>query len=323
MLPTARRSNRPERRSRKPVANFSDVPDLAPWAHGWPTSSLSGHLEQRCREVYRESEEAQWTVEELPAASSSHDERELLECMFPELEPQLVQELYAEATSPDQAIDTLLTLATATPKSWAAIHSASSCALPPLARDMGLGNHEQFPSLLDSQGWQVVSGRKLVHDAVGTMWRDCAQRAVDSIDKTTAPAPAISAVRTREAKVTFIPTQQRLLRPDQNVEERIPLETEYEFRQRVGQRRAQERAQKHHATRLVGKRNLRSRRGRKELSACEPQIRTIRLAMGEAEIDEDEEEGEDQDSDREDEEGEDEEAMKAMAEKRGQNKEER
>lgn len=286
--------------------NFSDVQELAPWAHAWPISSQNGHLEERCREVYRESEEEQWTVEHLPAASSSHDERELLECMFPELDPQLVQELYAEANSPDQAIDTLLTLAAATPKSRAATHSTSSCARPPPARDMGLGSHEQFPLLLDSQGWQVVSERKLMHDAaedLGTMWRDRAQRAVDSTDKTTAPAAAISAVRTRGAKVTFMPTRPKQLWPEQDVEEPIPLETEYEFRQRVGQRRARERAQGSHATRLVGNRSLRSRKGREEPSACESQIRTTSSAMGEAEIDEeDEEEGEGQDVNGEDEE---------------------
>ncbi|CAJ1336365.1 unnamed protein product [Effrenium voratum] len=94
-------------------------------------------------------------------------------------------------------------------------------------------DHEKFPVLTDAEGWQVVS-QKLIdgkkEEDLGSAWCDRA-KAVQHMPAAPVPQPAAP-----------LPKRKAKKEESKEVEEDDILETDYDFRHRIGQNRAKARA---------------------------------------------------------------------------------
>merc|ERR1719198_111679 len=154
---------------------------------------------------------------------------EQLEAMFPSLDAALVRVLAADASTPQQAMETLLALMAATTE-------AAAPALPP--RDLGLDDIDAFPSLADADGWQISSRQLFDRDPeadLGSAWCDRAREIASKPE----PCPVVKA-----AAAPLVGTQKKLASKDEGAEV-VPPETEYELRQRLGKQRISNRARFH------------------------------------------------------------------------------
>mmetsp|Transcript_110814 Transcript_110814/g.220409 ORF Transcript_110814/g.220409 Transcript_110814/m.220409 type:complete len:273 (+) Transcript_110814:136-954(+) len=226
----------PSRASQAPRVNLSDMPELMPGAQPGSNPAQREEFERRCRQIYREEEhETREAALEQRAAAGSGAGASDLEAMFPLLDPGLVRAMHAEAPTPQHAIETLLALnaAMAPGDDEKAVQRAAS----PPPRQLGVEDHSQFPTLTDGNGWQVVNQTTLDEEPkeeLGSIWRDRAKAAADIPAPRAAPpsnAPAWGA-------------KQRQRRPKDNADrEEYVLPTDYDMRQKLGERRARQRAQ--------------------------------------------------------------------------------
>merc|ERR1719456_1590404 len=125
-----------------------------------------------------------------------------------------------EGPTPQHAMETLLAL----------VAASSEPAAPPVPpKDLPLGDMNAFPSLTDSDGWQVVAQSQLERDPdedLGSAWRD---RAKDVASK---PPPASA-----NTSAVVAPTSRRRAAREKEgytPEASLP-ETDYELRHRRGQ----------------------------------------------------------------------------------------
>mmetsp|Transcript_107203 Transcript_107203/g.301694 ORF Transcript_107203/g.301694 Transcript_107203/m.301694 type:complete len:267 (-) Transcript_107203:105-905(-) len=223
--------------SAAPYLNLYDIPELLPGAEPRANGPQRDRFERRCRTLHRESDLG---GPEAHAKGASPQIEDLI-MMFPVLDPDLVRTLAAEARSPQQAIDTLLALAAAAAEPGGSPPGPVGPAPPPPS--LGVDDHEKFPTLVDSNGWQVVSQQRIERNAdedLGSAWRDRASAAAEL----PAPRPVVAprpwgpqATRASRRRAEAGDTKD-----DASIDAPLP-ETDYEFRQRVGQRRAKNRAQ--------------------------------------------------------------------------------
>mmetsp|Transcript_138583 Transcript_138583/g.244840 ORF Transcript_138583/g.244840 Transcript_138583/m.244840 type:complete len:269 (+) Transcript_138583:111-917(+) len=221
-------------RVKGPEVNLFDVPELMRGAQPSANPAQREEFEQRCQKLHRDlvAEEEQTRVESgLEASSTSNTETDL-GAMFPMLDAALVRMLAAEAPTPQRAIETLLALAAATAEPVVSVPS-------PPARNLGVEDMASFPSLCDSDGWQVVSKQQLERDPneeLGSAWRDRTKAAAGI------PAPRAAQ---RAPHVAHAGSRRRAPREkdEEHACDQPQWETDYEFRQRIGQKRAWNRTQ--------------------------------------------------------------------------------
>jgi hypothetical protein len=213
--------------------NFSDIPEMLPGARPGATTAQREAFERRSRMLHWEDveEHMQTAARVQVAAGSGIGSTKSMEDMFPMLDGALVRSILAESPSAQHALDTLLALtASAEPMGGATAGDATSQPKHPI-REVGLDDHNKFPSLVDADGWQCVSGAKLQEEErdPGSAWRDLASAAKDK------PAP-----KAKAELVTWVrkkrPGQQKV----EELEQTQPY-TDYECRHRAGECRAKQR----------------------------------------------------------------------------------
>lgn len=213
-----------------PRVNLSDIPETMPGAQPRANPAQRFDFEQRCRELHRDSVEeeretqaAMRTARSAEAASFVTD----LEAMFPLLDPALIRSLVADAPSQQHAIEMLLTLS-------ASMGGEEGCtvrAATPPPRNLGVEDHEKFPTL----GGSPTKREEPEEDEAenpGSAWRDRAKAAAGL------PAPPRPALATTVAA----PRRRKEASAKEEVTELQQPLTDYEFRQKAGQRRARHRA---------------------------------------------------------------------------------
>jgi len=193
--------------------NCVDAPELVLGARA--------DFQQSCLAMHAEDVHALGNVRELAPHVVE------LQLMFPDLEPTLVQEVYAEALTAQDAVDTLLAIVPGAPSASGKVQSSRTGRDP--AQD-----YLEFPSLVGSDGWEVVNSRSVVDATSEDLGRDWCERV-----KAAAELPAPNAKPTSSLN----PRRSFVLRNGQgDSSESIELETDYESRQRQGKQRAENRA---------------------------------------------------------------------------------
>lgn len=224
-------SQKAARATRAPHVNLFDMPELMPGAQPSANPAQREEFQQRSIQLHRETElERSTAQQETRAASGSQITVQELQAMFPALDAGLVQTLYADAPTPQHAIETLLALSAATAEPVGA--EAQVPDLPPLI--VGVEDHEKFPALTDGDGWQVCSDRLFERDPeeeLGSAWRDRAKAAKNMPAAKVTPDPAVPRRRPGAKKEGYV-----------DEEGDRDLETDYEYRHRLGQRREKARA---------------------------------------------------------------------------------
>lgn len=228
-------------RYQRPHVNLFDIPELMPGARSSATPAARMEFEQRCIQLYVDEAEEQRAC--AAPVTATHVTVQELEAIFPALDPALVRVLAADAGTPQQAMETLLMLAAA----------AAEPVRPHLPEtELGLQDMDAFPSLMDADGWQVPSQHlfdRSTEEDLGSAWSDRAK----AIASKPAPLPATS------MKVVGGGVKKRASKQELSGSPDAPQsETEYEFRQRLGRQRIQNR------TRFPG-----SRRGSALATAAE------------------------------------------------------
>jgi len=211
------------------VLNFSDVPEMLPGARPGANPAQRQQFERlSCRLHEEEEEERTWEWRAPQILSSVDSTGNELEGMFPTLDPALVKMLRAEAPSLEHAMEILLALTAAT-----ADPGINDSGVDSLPRDVGIQDHNKFPSLIDADGWQVPAVRLQADEDLGTGWRDHVKAAADKpAPKASSRQPVVLGPRRKQSK-------QKDANPDQHVQ---PL-TDYDCRHKAGQQRAQQRVQ--------------------------------------------------------------------------------
>jgi len=221
--------------------NFSDVPEMLPGA--WPGANPARRreFERRSYMLYQEDEAE--CAEEVVAVSRAAAAVALkdLEEMFPTLDPVLIRTLHTEAPSAQHAIETLLSLSasSAEPVSRAASSSAAAgeAGTEHLAPqwELGVQDHDKFPSLVDSDGWQVLPSVRLQaeDEEPGSAWCDCAKAVAKK------PAPK----RNSQTAVIWGPKKKQSVEQKEEEEDQARPFTDYECRHRAGEQRAKHRVQ--------------------------------------------------------------------------------
>merc|ERR1719446_1988097 len=180
-------------------------------------------FELRCREL--DEAELQDKGTEGISVPAFHATTEQLESMFPSLDAALVRALLADASTPQQAMETLLALSAATAE-------PATAPLPP--RNVGLDDVDAFPSLVDADGWQVTSQQLFDRNPeadLGSAWCDRAR----AIASKPAPCPV--------AKTANATQKKRADKRDEGASlEMVHPETDYELRHRLGKQRVSNRA---------------------------------------------------------------------------------
>lgn len=187
-------------------------------------------FESRCRHLYHESV-LEETCDMRFMNSSSVTAKEL-EDMFPTLDSSLIQVLRAEAPSAQQAIDILLALVASVQDVNTGL-AVPTRSLPSRER-LGVDDHEKFPSLVDADGWQILCPMlgQVSEGGLGSAWRDLALTAADKPELKRKPQqPRPNARRP--------PVQGKKHAEGDAIQ---PM-SEFEARQRDGERRYQNRKQ--------------------------------------------------------------------------------
>eukprot|EP00928_Gymnodinium_smaydae_P036757 TRINITY_DN2564_c0_g1_i4.p1 TRINITY_DN2564_c0_g1~~TRINITY_DN2564_c0_g1_i4.p1 ORF type:complete len:220 (+),score=52.21 TRINITY_DN2564_c0_g1_i4:102-761(+) len=199
----------------RPHVNLSDIPELMPGAQPSANPAQREHFEQRCIKLHAEEvEEKQAVAAENQAAAGAGPASagSGLESMFPNLDPALIRAICSDSPSQQGAIETLLALSAAAAEPHnGTIEKAAVPTLPPL--NVGLEDHDKFPSLVDSKGWQVGCERQFdfaermaggKDEELGSAWRDHAQTAGEipaPQKKAWGPAYGAGSQRQRRQKV--------------------------------------------------------------------------------------------------------------------------
>lgn len=214
--------------------NLSDIPELMPGAMSSANPAQRVEFESRCIRLHQEEMKAQrmnlqsTSFAGLSATSGAIANVDALEAMFPNLDSALVRVLASDAASPQVAMETLLALVAAI---------AEPLAAAPLPKDIGLEDIDAFPSLVDADGWQVAGQQQLgpsPDEDLGSAWCDRAK----AIASTPAQRPAVRLAAT-------VATSKKLVsKQNESIGFEMPQpETDYEYRQRLGKQRVQNRAQ--------------------------------------------------------------------------------
>jgi len=212
--------------------NFSDIPEMLPGARPGATAAQRVAFERRgCMLHWEDLEEHTQTLARVQVDAGRGDSTKAMEDMFPKLDGALVRSILAESPSAQHALDTLLALtASAEPLGVSEVDATGEPKHP--MREVVLDDHDTFPSLVDADGWQCVSGAKLqeMEKDPGSTWCDRASAAKDK------PAP-----KAKAAPVTWVrkkrPGQQKV---EEELEQTRPY-TDYECRHRAGECRAKQR----------------------------------------------------------------------------------
>lgn len=225
----------PSRSARAPHVNLFDMPELMPGAQPKANPAQREDFHQRSVLLHREEErDRQAHVAEVRQASGAEVTCAELQAMFPALDASLVAAILVDARSPQHAIETLLALSEAAAEPGPTSEAARPAS--PLPRNLGVEDHELFPSLMDADGWQVGSQRLFERDPdeeQGSVWRDRAKAAKD------VPAPKVTPAMHSAARRRPLANKEGYSEEAEGGE----WMTDYEFRHRVGQRRAKHRAQ--------------------------------------------------------------------------------
>jgi len=225
-------------RHRAPEVNLFDIPELMPGAQPSANPAQREDFEQRCRLLHEEQRLEELEVPSLLAKQAGvtivvQD----LQAMFPMLDTDLVYALYTDARTPQHALDTLLELAAA----FAEPVPAGDWPPSPPPRDVGVHDHDRFPSLCTADGWQVANQRAFdrEQEELGTEWCDRAKEAANLPAPMTKPRTLFSAWSV-DATAAHRSNHRRRTVDDACID---LSETEYELRHRVGQERARRRSQ--------------------------------------------------------------------------------
>jgi len=218
------------------VLNFSDVPEMLPGARPGANPSQRAEFERRSRQLQEciEEERTHEAAVSWAASGAEVTGRELEE-MFPMLDPSLVRSLRAEATSAQQALETLIAIAADTNEPVAGSAEGTgggevvARALPKVV--LGVEDHGSFPLLVGADGWQVPPARLEAQDEeFGSIWCDRAKAAADK------PAP----LRGSQPPAPWGPKKKKQGQQENgSVEQTQPL-TDYECRHQAGERRAKQ-----------------------------------------------------------------------------------
>jgi len=214
--------------------NLSDIPELMPGAMSSANPAKRMEFENRCIQLHQEEMKAQGMNSQsasfagMSATSGATINVDALEAMFPNLDSALVRVLASDAASPQVAMEMLLALTAAIAEPFAAA---------PLPKDIGLEDIDAFPSLVDADGWQVAGQQQLGRSSeedLGSAWCDRAK----AIASTPAQRPAV------RMAATAATSTKRANKQDETIGPEMPQpESEYEYRQRLGKQRVQNRAQ--------------------------------------------------------------------------------
>lgn len=150
--------------------------------------------------------------------------------MFPALDPELIRTMLEELPTVQHALETLLALSAAT------CDLASAGDAPD--QEMGVEDHDRFPTLVDSEGWQVAGKHQfdLGPDLdLSSAWCDRARAAASM------PAPRASRLAVAPAPVSTGPRRSAGLAEQEEEELEGPID-EYDLRHAAGQRRIRHRA---------------------------------------------------------------------------------
>jgi hypothetical protein len=163
------------RRSKHQLAalNLSDLPELLPGAQPSANPAQREEFEARCRQLSRE---VLAEVHRGPAPSLAISGVALAElgAMFPTVEDRALLAVCEGAASLEGAVEALLLVAATAATGSAG--EATVASVPPTmtagdvlesaAADVGAPAFDEFPILLDADGWQVCSSRAALEAAV-------------------------------------------------------------------------------------------------------------------------------------------------------------
>jgi len=171
-----------------PKANLSDVPELM-------CGALSSIKRIHCEDFEQHCDEFHVGIQDTGGDEWAKCESERtvgdLRAMFPLLDADLVSSIHSDTSTRQQAIETLLALNIATCEPDAA---ASKLAKPP-PRDLRVGDHVQFPALIDSDGLKVIAPRSFKPDTCedfGSAWCDRMHARSDNVPTTSKPVSSVS-----------------------------------------------------------------------------------------------------------------------------------
>jgi len=219
-----------QRRARGPFLNLYDIPEMMPGAQPGANPAARELFENRCIKLHREAEMDEHEECGEPRAASDAGSAEDLAVMFPGLDENLIHAIVADSASAPAAIETLVQLSAVTHE---VVPHVRATTPPP--RDLGVGDHAEFPSLCDADGWEVFGHRQL-EDLDGDLGSDWIDRAKEGAGAT-APAPV-----KREIGAWGRLREERAKKDDQD-DEQPYLPTDYDARHVRGQQRAQNRTQ--------------------------------------------------------------------------------
>jgi hypothetical protein len=197
-------------------------------------------FEERCRQLHQNDEHDQVQDRSVRILANSSPDDCHFEKMFPNLDAALVRTIVSESPSVQHALDTLTALAVA----------VAECSIGnPIARlpQIEIENTEMFPVLVDSDGWQVGSQQLFdrgTDEDLGTAWCDLAKTVSSLPIPKQCTTPSSLAARARREQQQ----QRHLSGKGQSQISAETAETDYEFRQRKGEERAQNRVRFGHRT---------------------------------------------------------------------------
>lgn len=210
--------------------NTWDLAELMPGAQSSANPAQREHFEATCRKLYQQELEDEATLRprfEIAATGLTFEVAQL-EAMFPTLEAALIHTMVADSPSLNHAVELLLTLT-------ACMSEPVDChAFVVPDRDLKLTDGVHFPSLMDTEGWEVAGNKHLEQDIqdLGSAWRDCAKNAMNLPAQIPKPR-AVAAPAMRQQR------QEKHKGPD--AEDDL---TEYEARHLAGRRHAERRMQR-------------------------------------------------------------------------------
>lgn len=215
----------------RPNLNTFDVPEMMPGSFPRANPAARYEFTERCKQLHVEARQEGPSAPNASHASGPAD----LVAAFPNLDAALVRAIASDSPTTQHALETLLALAGALSQP-----SVPRAASPP--RDLGTCDLLLFPSLTDSDGWQVPSKRgfELDDEADKTDWRDRTKAAADLPGPTWQPrVRTVAAARRKKApEMVREAGSDSVDAYDMEAEADHHLRRRHELRQKHGRRRA-------------------------------------------------------------------------------------
>jgi len=243
------------RTNRAPRVNILDLPESLLGSGEFLRHSLQRHEEVSVRSYSIGNETANKQVEEMFSSS---------------VDPGLVRTLCSEASSLEDAVQTLLVLSSTVSSALPADVEGSVSVHKGTPRSMGIDDNAEFPILVNGDGWQVLAQSSQRGSAdIGVSW---CQQAKAAARVSSVPGGAAShrldANSSADAPARVDDTLQQAEGNDtlSQIAESVVL-TDYDIRQNLGESHAKNFAQYHrsdrgcsrrihqHSTRSVGNRD--------------------------------------------------------------------